>query len=210
MSGPDVLDKGVEALRHIRTWKRAAITLTLGLGVVFGALVYQHPHWIERTAAHFVRRELTLADAERIRTELPGLRTALAARLVLVMQSRLAENTEWLAAFEVDPAYAAVAATLPDLSLGTVRPIFAGDANELMGRLVTGEAFCVVLDEAQQQAATPVVRALSLLTLCFGGIPPGPSALVGWILAGFERPLTPVELRRTRAVLLTYGEAWAE
>ena len=191
---------------QITTWKRAFILLALGAGALGGVLLYQHPQWVEDAANTLTGHVAVLANAGEITTELPGIRRALGARLVIVIAADPARNEQWLVGYDVDQAYADPLRALAESRWKTVMPMFTGEQNELLVRVMGGEIICTTLENE----VIPIAKLLALTVICASGIPPGPEALVGYVAAGFATVVDRAELTRVRTILRKYGERWAQ
>jgi len=179
--------------------------MALGCTALAGVMLYQHPNWIEEAVDNVTGHVPTLAPGPEITATLPTIRQSLGARLVMVLGTDPGRNEQWLIGYDVDPLYSGVLQPLVDTRWRTVSPMFTGDQNEMLVRILGGEILCTTLEGH----GVPVVQLLDLTMVCAAGIPPGPQALLGYIAAGFGTPVNRAELTRVRTILRKYGEDWA-
>jgi len=198
--------KAVDLIGQVTTWKRAFILLALGAGTLAGALLWRNPTWVEDVANTLTGHKAVLANAAEIAAELPRLRRILDARMVLVLAADPARNEQWLVGYDVDPAFQGRIQELVDNRWKTVMPMFTGDQNEMLVRIMGGEIICTTLENE----VIRVAKLLELTLICASGIPPGPEALVGYVAAGFVSPGDRAEQTRVRTILRKYGEEWAQ
>jgi hypothetical protein len=125
--------------------------------------------------------------------------------MVIVIATDPSRNEQWLVGYDVDPAYQARVQDLADTRWKTVMPMFTGDQNEMLVRIMGGEIVCTTLENE----VIPIAKLLELAVICASGIPPGPESLVGYVAAGFATPGDRRELTRVRTILRKYGEGWA-
>lgn len=205
-NGNGLAGKGLDLIGQITTWKRAFILLLLGVGVLAGVLLYQHPQWVEDAANTLTGHKAVLASPGEISHHLPELRRVLDARVVIVIGADPGRNEQWLVGYDIDQTYQEAIQPLVDTRWKTVMPMFTGDQNEMLARIMGGEILCTTLENE----VIRVAKLLDLKMICATGIPPGPEALVGYIAAGFPTPGDRAELARVRTILRKYGEEWAQ
>jgi hypothetical protein len=198
--------KAVDLVAQITTWKRAFIILALGAGGLFGALLWQHPQWVEDAANTITGHKPVMMSAAQISGALPRLRRVLDARVVIVIGADPGRNEQWLVAYDIDQSFQDRVQPLVDTRWKSVMPMFTGDQNEMLVRIMGGEILCTTLENE----VIRVAKLLDLKMICATGIPPGPEALVGYIAAGFATPGDRAELTRVRTILRRYGEDWAQ
>jgi hypothetical protein len=202
-----VVDRGVELLAAVQTWKRAFILLLLGFAGLAGLMIYQHPEWIEIVGGRVgAKAEPALVGIEQIQRELPELRQSLHAEIAAVFGTEVEKNEQWLMAYDVDPKLALLFEEHMHARWRYAHPLVSAESpwNPILVELLNGNHGCYPL------ADTYVQKIIPLTLVCAVGIPPGPGALVGWIALGFTTMPDRPEAMRIRTVLRNQADHWLQ
>jgi hypothetical protein len=198
---------------QITTWRRAAITLFLGAGALFGTIVYRSQDRIIAAFEELVRTPATI----RLH---PGLADAVAHELIAVMPHgpslvlifsvALEANERRLVAAAVAPEHAALLtdalltrlrAGLPLLRLG------APGVNRLVIGILNGDTPCG--DPLYTPSEARVAELFHVGFVCMVGVPPEVGQLVGAIVIGWPDPPADDVLELSRPAMIRASNALA-
>jgi hypothetical protein len=204
--GGGLPDRLLDFASSITTWRRAAITMFLGAGALFGTIVYKAQDRLVAAFEELVRTPATIrlhaTDADRVARELIQVMPH-GPSLVLIFSVALEANERRLVAAAVAPEHAAL---LTDKLLTRLRAglpllrIGAPGVNRLVIGILNGDTPCG--DPLYTPSEARVAELFQVGFVCMVGVPPEVGQLVGAIVIGWPDPPADDVLELSRPAMI--------
>jgi hypothetical protein len=205
-TGGSLPERLIDFASQITTWRRAAITLFLGGGALFGTIIYKSQDRIVAAFEELVRTPATIRlhpeTADTVARELIQVMPH-GPTLILIFSIALEKNERRLVAAAVAPEHAAL---LTDSLLTRLRAglpllrIGAPGVNRLVIGILNGDTPCG--DPLYTPSEARVAELFHVGFVCMVGVPPEVGQLVGAIVIGWPDPPNADVLELSRPAMI--------